>query len=186
MALTRKALKAMGITDEQVDSIIEMHTETVDGLKADIAKYKGDAEKLPNVQKELDDLKAAGDGGYKEKYESEKAAFEKYKGEQTAKETRAAKEKAVRAYFESKNITGKNLEIAVRGSRAEIEALDLDGDKIKDAAALDALVAGDFAGLVSTTTTTGANPANPPANNPSAEELGSLSMADYIAARQKM
>ena len=49
MALTRKSLKAMGLTDEQVDSIVEMHTETVDGLKADIAKYKGDAEKLPSV-----------------------------------------------------------------------------------------------------------------------------------------
>ena len=57
----------MGLTDEQVDSIIEMHTDTVDGLKADISKYKGDAEKLPGVQKELDDLKAAGDGVYKEK-----------------------------------------------------------------------------------------------------------------------
>ena len=33
MALSRKSLKAMGLTDEQVDSIIEMHTETVDGLK---------------------------------------------------------------------------------------------------------------------------------------------------------
>ena len=33
MALTRKSLKAMGLADEQVDSIIEMHTETVDGLK---------------------------------------------------------------------------------------------------------------------------------------------------------
>lgn len=186
MALTRKMLKAMGIEEEKIDQIIEAHAETVDGLKADITKYKGDAEKLPNVQKELDDLKAAGDGGWKEKYESEKTAFEQYKGEQTAKETRAAKEKAVRAYYESKNITGKNLEIAMRGSRAEIEALDLDGENIKDAASLDALVAGDFAGLVSTTTTTGASTSNPPTNNTGAEDLGSLSMADYIAARKKM
>lgn len=32
MALTRKALKAMGLTDEQVDSIVEMHVETTDAL----------------------------------------------------------------------------------------------------------------------------------------------------------
>ena len=73
MALTRKSLKAMGLTDEQVDSIIEMHTDTVDGLKEQVNTYKADAEKLPNVQKELDDLKAMGDGGYKEKYEKEQA-----------------------------------------------------------------------------------------------------------------
>ena len=56
MALTRKLLKGMGLTDEQVDTIIEAHTDTVDGLKADIGKYKADAEKLPGIQKELDDL----------------------------------------------------------------------------------------------------------------------------------
>jgi len=55
MALTRKLLKGMGLTDEQVDTIIEAHTDTVDGLKADIAKYEGDAKKPPGVQKELDD-----------------------------------------------------------------------------------------------------------------------------------
>ena len=102
MALTRKLLKGMGLTDEQVDTIIEAHTDTVDGLKADVTRYKADAEKLPGVQKQLDDLKAAGDGGYKEKYEKEHSAFEAFKTDITAKESKAAKEKAVRAYFESK------------------------------------------------------------------------------------
>ena len=49
VALTRESLRAMGLTDEQVDSIIEMHTDTVDGLKADVSKYKSDAEKLSTV-----------------------------------------------------------------------------------------------------------------------------------------
>lgn len=75
MALTRKLLKGMGLTDEQVDTIIEAHTDTVDGLKADVTRYKADAEKLPGIQKQLDDLKAAGDGGYKEKYEKEHSAL---------------------------------------------------------------------------------------------------------------
>lgn len=89
MALTRKLLKGMGLTDEQVDTIIEAHTDTVDGLKADVSKYKADAEKLPSVQKQLDGLKAAGDGGYKEKYEKEHSAFEAFKTDITAKESKA-------------------------------------------------------------------------------------------------
>lgn len=153
MSITRKMLKGMGLTEEQVDTIIEAHTETVDGLKADVARYKADAEKLPSVQKELNDLKAAGDDGFEAKYNAEKKAFADYKAEITAKETKAAKEKAVRAYFESKNIEGANLNIAMRSSAAEIDAVELDGDKIKDTAALDALVNGDYAGLVSKTTT---------------------------------
>ena len=164
MALTRKLLKGMGLTDEQVDTIIEAQTDTVDGLKADVSKYKADAEKLPSVQKQLDDLKAAGDDGYQEKYEKEHKAFEAFKTDITAKESKAAKEKAVRAYFESKNITGANLDLAMRGCGEEMAALELDGEKIKDTKDLDALVEGTYKGLVSTTQTKGANPANPPAN----------------------
>ena len=162
MALTRKLLKGMGLTDEQVDTIIEAHTDTVDGLKEQVKTYKADAEKLPNVQKELDDLKAAGDGGFKEKFEKEHSDFENFKKTIQEKEAKAAKESAAKAFFESKGITGNSLEIAMRGSSAEIAALDLDGEKIKDSSALDALVNGTFKALVSTTTTKGANIPNPP------------------------
>ena len=182
MALTRKSLKAMGLTDEQVDSIIEMHTETVDGLKDQAKTYKADAEKLPSVQKELDDLKAAGDGGFKEKFEKEHSDFENFKKTIQEKETKAAKESAAKAFFESKGITGNSLEIAMRGSSAEIAALDLDGEKIKDSSALDALVNGTFKALVSTTTTKGANIPNPPVTTPnkaySADDIRKMSPAE--------
>ena len=182
MALTRKSLKAMGLTDEQVDSIIEMHTETVDGLKEQVKTYKADAEKLPNVQKELDDLKAAGDGGFKEKFEKEHSDFENFKKTIQEKETKAAKESAAKAFFESKGITGNSLEIAMRGSSAEIAALDLDGEKIKDSSALDALVNGTFKALVSTTTTKGANIPNPPITTTnkaySADDIRKMSPAE--------
>ena len=182
MALTRKSLKAMGLTDEQVDSIIEMHSETVDGLKEQVNTYKADAEKLPNVQRELDDLKAAGDGGFKEKFEKEHSDFENFKKTIQEKETKAAKESAAKAFFESKGITGNSLEIAMRGSSAEIAALDLDGEKIKDSSALDALVNGTFKALVSTTTTKGANIPNPPVTTPnkaySADDIRKMSPAE--------
>ena len=182
MSLTRKLLKGMGLTDEQVDTIIEAHTDTVDGLKEQVKTYKAGAEKLPNVQKELDDLKAAGDGGFKEKFEKEHSDFENFKKTIQEKETKAAKESAAKAFFESKGITGNSLEIAMRGSSAEIAALDLDGEKIKDSSALDALVNGTFKALVSTTTTKGANIPNPPVTTPnkaySADDIRKMSPAE--------
>ena len=182
MSLTRKLLKGMGLTDEQVDTIIEAHTDTVDGLKEQVKNYKADAEKLPNVQKELDDLKAAGDGGFKEKFEKEHNDFENFKKTIQEKETKAAKESAAKAFFESKGITGNSLEIAMRGSSAEIAALELEGEKIKDSAALDALVNGTFKALVSTTTTKGANIPNPPVTTPnkaySADDIRKMSPAE--------
>nr|DAG17608.1 MAG TPA: hypothetical protein [Caudoviricetes sp.] len=136
-------------TEEIENRLVALHLGVVDPLKDDLTKYKADAEKLPGVQKELDDLKAAGDGGYKEKYEKEHSAFETFKTDITAKESKAAKEKAVRAYFESKNITGANLDLAMRGCGEEMAALELDGEKIKDTKSLDALVDGTYKGLVS-------------------------------------
>ena len=136
-------------TEDIENRLVALHLGVVDPLKDDLTKYKADAEKLPGIQKELDDLKAAGDGGYQEQYEKERKAFEDFKATVTAKESKAAKEKAVRAYFESKNITGANLDLAMRGCGEEMAALELDGEKIKDTKALDALVDGTYKGLVS-------------------------------------
>lgn len=163
MALTRKLLKGMGLTEEQVDTIIEAHTDTVDGLKADIEKYKGDAEKLPGVQKELDDLKAAGDGGYKEKYEKEHKAFEDFKTAQTEKETRQAKEAAYRELLKAAGVSEKRIPAILKVT--DLNGIEMDGDKIKDADKHTQTVKTEWAEFVETSNTTGANTNTPPANN---------------------
>lgn len=179
MSITRKMLKGMGLTEEQADTIIEAHNETVTGLVADRDKYKADAEKLPDIQKKLDEWEKS---GYKQKYEDKVKEYDQLVADNTAKATKAAKEKAVRAYFESKNIMGSNLDLAMRGCGEEMSALELDGETIKDTAALDALVAGTYKGLVSKANVKGANPATPPANDPprvySKAELRNMSAAE--------
>ena len=165
MSLTRKMLKAMGIEEEKIDQIIEAHSETVDSLKADRDTYKEDAEKLKTVQKELDELKAKGDDGWKEKHDKLKGEFDKYKGDVEAKETKAKANNAVRSYLESKSITGDNLDLAMMACESIIASAELDGEKLKDTTALDTLVDSKFKRLVTHTTTKGANTANPPANN---------------------
>lgn len=157
MSLTRKGMKAMGLTEEQVDSIAEAHGETVEGLNAKIKQLQETVDGL-NAQ-----LKTAeANNGYKEKYDTEHAAFEAYKKTVEGREKQAAKETAAKSYFEEKNITGTNLKIAMRAAAAEIAALELDGDKIKDTAALDALTSGTLAGLAKQTAVIGANIAHPP------------------------
>ena len=178
MTLTRKMLKAMGIEDEKIDQIIEAHAETVDALKDKLSKAEADAAKLTEVEKELKDAKAT--DNYKEKYEAERKAFEAYKSEQTAKEQRAAKEAAARTYFESKGITGNNLEIAMKGAKDEIASLELDGENIKDNKALADLVSGTYSGLVVTAQKKGVDVAKPPANNG-----GAVKSRDEIYARDE-
>lgn len=173
MAFSIKQIKAVlsefGMPVENLDKAAEeicgRHSADLDSIKEQRDSFKKDSETLVSVQKELDALKAKGDDGYKEKYEKEHKAFSDYKADIEAKATGAAKEKAVRAYFEGKNIKGNNLEIAIRGARDEISAIELDGEKIKDTSKLDSLVSGTYADLVSTQTVVGAQSVNPPANN---------------------
>ena len=158
MTLTRAFLKSLGLDEDKATSIIEAHMETVNGLKSEKADLESklvaaqkDGETLNAVQKELDDLKK---DDYKGKYESEKNAHDALKAsiqdekDKAAKEKyRAAKETAVKAFYEGKNIKGGNLTIAMRGTNLDSLELD-DNGQLKDTAELDALVAGDFKPLV--------------------------------------
>ena len=164
MALTRKLLKGMGLTDEQVDTIIEAHTDTVDGLKADVSKYKTDAEKLSDVQKELDELKAKGDDGWKEKYDNLKGEFDKYKTDVQEKETHNKKVEAYKAILKDANLSEKGIEKAVKYADWDKIELDTDG-KLKGANDHIKAVREEWAEYVTTTTTTGAKTSTPPANN---------------------
>lgn len=184
MAITRKLLKGMGLTEEQQDTIIEAHTDTVNGLKADIDRYKADAEKLPGVQKELDALKGKGDDGYKAKYESEHEAFEDYKKTVDAEKMTAAKEKAVEAVLKKIGVSEKRLQSVAKLAKADglLDKLELnEKGAIKDSDKLETSLKESYSDYIVTTSTQGANTANPPANSGGAK----LTMADIYKKDEK-
>ena len=165
MAFTRKMLKAMGIEDEKIDQIIDAHSETVDALKADRDTYKEDAAKLAAVQKELDELKAKGDDGYKAKYEAEKAAHDALKADIAAKETKKAKTEAYRELLKGANIDEKRIATILRAEAPTIDKIELDADgKIKNAEQYTESIKSDWADFIVTQSAKGANTATPPAN----------------------
>lgn len=164
MALTRKMLKAMGIEEEKIDQIIEAHSETVDSLKADRDTYKEDAEKLKTVQKELDDMKAKGDDGWKEKHDKLKGEFDQYKTDVQAKETHSKKVEAYRTILKDAGLSEKGIEKAIKYAEWDKIELETDG-KLKGASDHIKSVKEEWAEYVTTTTTTGAKTSNPPANN---------------------
>ena len=165
MAFTRKMLKAMGIEEEKIDQIIDAHSETVDALKADRDAYKEDAAKLAAVQKELDELKAKGDDGYKAKYEAEKAAHDALKADIAAKETKKAKTDAYRELLKGANIDEKRIATILRAEAPTIDKIELDADgKIKNAEQHTERIKSDWADFVVTQSAKGTNTATPPAN----------------------
>ena len=161
MAFTRATIRNLA-----KESGVELPKELEDALVSEhLTARNAYAEEQVKAELEKQPSEKAVNVKDSEEYKTLKKSFDDYKAEIANKQAKEAKEKAVRAFYESNGITGKNLEIAMRGSRAEIDGIELDGGKIKDASTLDALVKGDFSGLVATTTTKGANTANPPANN---------------------
>lgn len=163
MALTRKLLKGMGLNEEQMDTIIEAHTDTVDGLKSDLARYKAEAEKLPGVQAELENLKAKGDDGWKDKHDKVKKEFDDYKREQMQKETKSAKESAYRELLKSAGISEKRIDSVLKVS--DLSSVELEDGKIKNADDLKKSIKEEWADFVVTTKQKGADTKDPPTNN---------------------
>ena len=154
----------MGIEEEKIDQIIEAHTETLDAVKADRDSYKEDAQKLTAVQKELDALKANNGDDYKEKYEKERKAFEDFKNEQTAKETKAAKSKAYRELLKEAGVSDKRFDGIIK--LTDLDGIELDADgKIKDADKHAETIKTEWADFIVSSRTTGTKTQNPPANN---------------------
>ena len=171
MALTnaqvREILSAAGVTSENmsdaVDKIIDGHLTSVNALREDIAKYKAEAEKLPTVQKELDDMKANTNDSWKEKHDKLKGEFDAYKKDVEAKETHSKKVEAYKAILKDANLSEKGIEKAIK--YAEWDKIELEADgKLKGASDPIKSAKEEWAEYVTTTTTTGAKTSTPPEN----------------------
>lgn len=162
MAMTRKALKAMGLSEEQIDSIIEMHTETVDGLRDQVRTYKADAEKLEGVQKELDELKKGDGNDYKKMWQDEKTAHEKTKSDYEAKETASVRERLFRAELEGIGISGKRAEQIIK--MTDLSQFETENGAYKDAKSVQDHIKAEWSDLIPVTKTQRADVANPPSN----------------------
>lgn len=172
MSLTHKALNAMGIEPEKIEQILEMHRETIDSIKADkdkaledSRKYKADADRLAEVEKELNEYKAkeSQPDVYKEKYDKIKKEYETYKGEITAKETKAAKSKAYRDMLKDIGVSEKRLDSVMRV--ADLNSFELDENgAIKDVEGLKASAKSEWSDFIVSEGKAGAKTPTPPSN----------------------
>lgn len=188
--LTRSYLRALKIEDEDtVTAILDAHTETTSAL----LKYKADAEKLPGVQKELDDLKEKaaenGDAGWKEKHDTVKKEFDDYKAAQTAKDTKAAKETAYRALLKEAGVAEKRIDAVLRVT--DLEKIELEDGKIKGADEVKNSIKTEWAEFIPVAGQAGADMAKPPAGGGNTVPGGKtkdeiLAIKDGAARRQAM
>lgn len=170
MALTRKLLEGMGLEDKQVESIIDAHSETVDGLKAERDKereraeaLKKQAEEVPQLQKKLEEAEAAAQANdWQEKFESEHKAFEDFKSQVEGEKAEAAKAKAYREQVLAKaGIGAEYIDDVMRVTQLDTVKVGEDGE-IEGAEELASKAKEKWASFVVKQKTKGSDPATPP------------------------
>lgn len=143
MSFSRSFLKSVGLTDEQISAVMEEHTAVTTALKGqrdqfegDANKYKADAEKLAQVQKELDELKDRKD--YKADYDKAVKDLEDYKKQVTAEAEAAKVRAAYKQLLTDEKISDKRHDAILKvtdfsGMKLGEDGKLLDADKLKEA-----------------------------------------------------
>lgn len=194
MALGRKYMQGMGLTEEQINAIIEANEETISGLKAEIEKFKTAGEesekKLAKAQKELGELKDAaekndGKNPYKVKYDALKEEFEAFKADTEKAASKAAKENAYKALLKETGILEKHIDKVLKVSDLDSIELDKDG-KIKDVDALKKSIKEEWDDFIPQDKgIQGANTSTPPANTGGKKTKEEILAIKDTAERQK-
>lgn len=175
MALKRSFLTAMGIEEEKADEIIKGHRETVDALQEQIDTLKKSADRLPAVEKELNDLKkqSEGENVFEVKYKKVKEDFDNYKKGIEAEKTKAEKTEAFKSVLKEIGIADKYVNSIMKVT--QLDTIELENGKAKvDAEALKT----EWADFIAETVKEGATTATPPAQQPSID-LDKLSDEEY-------
>lgn len=176
MALKKSDIRAIvknedSSIDEKISEILDLvHTE-VDAIKDEKDEIR---EERDSLKKEVDDLKANqgnGSDDWKEKYESEKKAFDDFKKELAAKETKATLEEAYRKLLTSEGVSAKAVDLIIGNT-------DLSKEKLKDGEfenkeSMVKAIKEKYSDFIATGTPAGASTPTPPKN-----DGGKLSKAD--------
>ena len=196
MAMSRKFLQGMGLTEEQASAIIEANEETINGLKAEIEKNRTEKEtaekQLAKAQKELGEMKKeaeenSGKNPYKVKYDAIKEEFDNFKKDIKSKETHTAKVDAYKALLKEVGVSEKRIASVVKVS--DIDSIELDEDgKIKNVDDLKKSVKEEWSDFIPTEGAKGADTSTPPKNNGGStmtrEEIRKI--ADPVARQKAM
>lgn len=169
MALTRAMLKGMDIDKENIDKIIEAHTETVDALKEERDNLKTEADKVKGLKGDIESLKESmveksEYDSLKSKYDKLKGDFEEYKSDINAKDIKASKAEAYKSLLKEAGIAEKR--IASVSKVADLSKIELDEEgKIKGADDLIKSIKEEWSDFIETSGKKGADTPKPPANN---------------------
>lgn len=166
-AIIRKHVNDEGnIPTTAINTIVTAIKTAVGNEFVDKERYKA---KLSEIDTLKEQMQTAEDNAttaekWKGKYDSLKADFEKFKGEVSDKEAKAAKESAYKAILKAVDLPDKWMERAMRG--VDLDGIELDENgEVKNADKIKADIKAEWGDVIGVRVTQGAQIMNPPGSN---------------------
>lgn len=168
---TRKELKKifeaaeLDVPKDVLGQICDLHTSSNEDLTDTVKNLRSDLEKTEQ-ERDAFKAKAPKDGEatvLKSEFDKLQEDFDSYKNEVKNKESKAAKEAAIKELYKSIGISEKRIDTILKVTNLEELELDKDG-KIKNAESRKEAAKTEWADFIETETTRGAPTVTPPAN----------------------
>lgn len=167
---------------EKAQQIMDGHITVTDGLKEERDRYKADAEKAADLQKQLDDQANGED--WEKKYTDEHKAFEDFK-KQTASDAEAARIRlAYRKLLAGEGISEKRLDSILKVTDLTKLKLDKDGN-FEDEEGLKKAINDEWGDFKTTVTQRGADVEKPIQTGKATKTKEEIMAIKDTAERQK-
>ena len=145
----------MGLAEEQIESIIRAHSESVDALKG----FEADAHRLQEAERELEQARRECES-YRERYEREREAGRRMREEAQAREIAAKKTALYRKMLSEAGVDERRHSAILRAT--DLSAVALEGEDLKDAKAVREQIVREWSDFIPTVRVSGTRVENPP------------------------
>ena len=163
MALTNAMLKEMGIEQEQRDQIMTAHQEVLEEIKAERDKLRDTAAKVPDLEKTIEELKAAQPTeDWEAKYQEKAAELESFREQVAEEKAKAEKASLYKSALREVGV-GEKFVDDIMGV-VDLTSVAVEDGKLADVENLKAELADKYSTFITQTSTQGAKVEEPPAN----------------------
>lgn len=163
MALTNAMLKAMGIEQDQRDQIMTAHQEVLESIKTERDELRDTAARVPSLEKEIEDLKAAQPtDDWEAKYSELHREFDDYKAQMANEQADREKAQLYRAMLRDAGIDEKRIDPIMKVT--DLAKISVSDGAISDAETVMKAITDEWGGFIAQTSVQGASVEEPPSN----------------------
>lgn len=184
MALTQAMLKAMGIEDEKREQILEAHQGVLESIKKERDELREQAAKVPALEKQVEDMKAAQPTeDWEKKYGELQAEFESYKSQVATERAEQEKARLYRSMLREAGVDEKRIDSIMKVT--DLSGISVSEGAIADADTVKETIAKEWGDFIAHTNTQGASVENPPSNSGAKMTRDEIMAIKDTSARQQ-